>query len=775
MKLKIQVMICLMIFLIVNMEAQSLKQRIRGTVVDQESQMPLPGANITIEKTTLGAMTDNKGNFAISDVPVGRYNIMVSYIGYKNAVMREILVQSAKESVLNIELEESPIMMNEIVVETEIHKEQTLNSMSSVSARSFTVEESRRYAGGFDDPARLASAFAGVSVGNIQDNAIIVRGNAPKGILWQVEGVKVPNPNHFPDGNVAGGGFMSILSAQLLSDSDFFTGAFPAEYGEALSGVFDIKMRNGNDQKREHTFQMGILGIDFATEGPVGNQGASYLVNYRYSTFALLVPFLNTEQIPMYQDLSFKVNIPTRKYGLFSIWSISSADKNIEPAEKDSSKWEFSWDRVKYNYKVKMGAFGLNHKYLLGASSYINTSLAATGLSNKFDMDRYDDNWILQDQDYLNNLTGTYVVKSYVNHKFNSNHVNRTGISMSNLFYNIDVRSSFDFTPPMQIVSKSRGNSNLVEVFSQSKYHLTQNLIVNGGVHSQYFMFNKTYTIEPRVGINWKIFSNQTLSFGYGNHSQLNPLFIYFSERNGEKINRDLEFAKAHHLVFGYDCLLNANLRLKIEPYYQYLYNFPVIPDSSYSLINYEQDWQLHDKLENDGTGKNFGIDFTLERFLQNNFYYMVTASIFDSKYVGGDDVERNTRFNAGYTVNLLFGKEIFLGNSKNNVLGINGKFTAQGGRYRTPVDHEKTIATRELYYDASRAFSKREKPVNYLDISLTYRKNRRKFSSTWALQIKNALGVETIYEEDFNYQKGKITENKDRIIVPSLSYKIDF
>ena len=344
------------------LSAETITQVVRGRILDQESQTPLAGANILIIETELGTMSDVNGNFKITNVPVGRYDIKVSFIGYEPRIFREVLVNSAKEVVLNIELKESPIMMNEIVVEQEQEKEKSLNSMSAISARSFTVEETRRYAGGLDDPTRLATGFAGVTSGNLQDNAIIVRGNAPKGILWQVEGVTVPNPNHFPDGNVAGGGMMSILSAQLLSNSDFFTGAFPAEYGNALSGVFDIKMRKGNDQKREHTFQLGILGVDFATEGPFSkNSKASYLINYRYSTLSLVLPLIGTEQIPSYQDLSFKINLPTKNYGTFSLWSISGIDTNDEPVEKDSTKWKFSWDRMKYESVMKTGAIGLNH------------------------------------------------------------------------------------------------------------------------------------------------------------------------------------------------------------------------------------------------------------------------------------------------------------------------------------------------------------------------------------------------------------------------------
>src|SRR3989304_2227264 len=346
-------------------EAQDIAQTVKGTVTDKESQITLPGANVLILGTNplLGTVTDMEGSFKIENVKIGRYNIQISYVGYEPVTIPEILVSSGKEVVLNINLKESVNQMEEVVVKAHSRKDRPLNSMATISARSFTVEETRRYAGGLDDPARLVAAFAGVSCGNLQDNAIIIRGNSPKGVAWRVEGVDVPNPNHFSGGNVAGGGAVNLISSQLLANSDFYTGAFPSEYGNALAGVFDIRLRTGNSEEREYAFQAGMLGIDFAAEGPfVKGKNASYLFNYRYSTFGLLynLGIISIEQIPRYQDLSFKFNFPTEKAGTFSIWGIGGIDYNHEPVDYDSSLWDMDWDRVTYEWEVDLGAVGLN-------------------------------------------------------------------------------------------------------------------------------------------------------------------------------------------------------------------------------------------------------------------------------------------------------------------------------------------------------------------------------------------------------------------------------
>src|SRR5688572_14992138 len=282
------------LFLFLNLQfsavAQSLTQTIRGKVIDRESQAPLIGVSVAIVTSdpVKGSMTDTEGNFKIEKVPVGRHTLKINYIGYQEQVMPEMLLGSGKELILNIGLSEDIRQMQEVVIKAQQEKGRPQNEMATLSARSISVEETKRYAASLNDPARAALSYAGVGATDDMSNEIVVRGNSPKGVLWRIDGIEVPNPNHFGQEG-ASGGPISMLSVNMLDNSDFYTGAFPAEYGNALSGIFDMKLRKGNNEKREYAFQAGVLGVDFAAEGPFkkGYKG-SYLANYRYSTLAIL-------------------------------------------------------------------------------------------------------------------------------------------------------------------------------------------------------------------------------------------------------------------------------------------------------------------------------------------------------------------------------------------------------------------------------------------------------------------------------------------------------
>ena len=761
--------------------ASRLTQVVKGRVVDQQTKVGLICANVVIYGTSMGAATDMDGYFRILKVPVGRHSIKVMYMGYKSRIIPEILVGSAKEIVLMIELEEDVIKGQEIVVTPKVEKNKPINTMTTVSARSFSVEETQRYAGGFDDPARLASSFAGVTYGNAQDNAIIIRGNAPKGLLWRLEGIEIPNPNHFPDGNVLGGGLFTIFSNQVLANSDFLTGAFPAEYGNALSGVFDMKLRNGNRDVREWTFQAGLMGIDFSAEGPfTKNSNASYLMNYRYSTIGLLTDLnvIDTEQKLKYQDLSFKLNFPTRNAGTFSLWGIGSMDQINEIEEIDSTKWEHEWDRLKYDSEFRVGAFGLNHKYILGNSTFINSTIAMTAEDIIYDLERLDDNGILRKNEFIDSFNGRTTVTSILNHKFSPRLSNKTGIVWNYLFYDMKLQSTIDNDPEtFQTFVEENGNSQLFQVFTQTQLKITNDLKLNAGIHAEYFLLNKNYSIEPRVGINWNIHPHHMISFGYGRHSQLENIRYYLAQRETESgieiPNKNLNFTHADHFIFGYDFQITKHSRLKIEPYYQYLYDVPVRKNDQFSFINLKDERYINDPLVNEGTGTNIGIDLTLERFLNNNYYYLITASIFDSKYKGGDGVERNSRYNRNYVFNGLFGKEFNVKN--NNIFGINGRFTYMGGERISPVLRDASLSARKAIYDESRAFAESLNESVYLDITTTYRINHRNVAHIFALQVKNVLGSPNDYGYVYNYKDKDLKRDKMVIVLPSISYKIEF
>lgn len=766
--------------------SQTLTQTVKGEITDSETKAPLIGATVVILGTEplMGSSTDANGKFRIPNVPIGRYNIQFSYLGYDPSIAPEVLVSMGKETVINIGMKQSVTEMDEVTVKAHANKDKPLNTMASISARTFTVEETRRYAGGLDDPARMASSFAGVTVGNVQDNAIIIRGNSPKGLSWRLEGIEIPNPNHFSGGNVAGGGLVTIISSQLMSTSDFYTGAFPAEYGNALAGVFDMKLRNGNSDKRESTFQAGLLGIDFASEGPFcKGKNASYLFNYRYSTFgivkALKILPEETSQIPKYQDLSFKLNFPTKKCGSFSIWGIGSMDNNQEQNEIDSTKWDSSWDKIYYNWDLNMGAVGLTHKMILGKKTYINTTLAASATTNETHFTSLDNQ--LKERPYADNIdnNGKITLSSFINHKFNSKITVKTGFNYNELFYN-QKRSSVaieDEPDSYQNYVDEDGRSRFADAYVESKFDVSQKLSVNAGVNASYFALNNDFNIDPRFSIKWDFYPHHSLTFGYGKHSQMEELKIYLirTETDGSTKypNKNLELSKAQHFILGYDWLINENLRLKIEPYYQHLYNVPGIPDSSYSFINFKQDWGFRDSLQNNSTGRNVGVDITFERFLNHNFYYLFTTSIFDSKYKGDDGVWHNTRFDKGFVVNLLVGKEFFMKN--HNVLGLNAKLNYVGGERISPIDIEKTMQQKVVIYDESKAFED-QLPSRYnLDLTVTYRINKKRHSSVWALQLKNALGTPEIYPDYYSWKTSKIEHSTATVILPVLSYKIEF
>ncbi len=784
MKNKLQLIICFLLLSAGTITAQTFSQTIKGRVLDNASQISLPGATIIIQGTDpiIGGSTDMDGYFRIENVPVGRYNIIISYVGYKSVTIPEVIVNSGKEKCITIELIEKVNKINEVVIKAHVNKDQPINSMASLSARSFSVEETRRYAGSLDDPGRMASSFAGVTTTHLGDNSIIIRGNAPKGVLWRLEGVEIPNPSHFSGQNVQGGGFTTIFSSQMLTNSDFFTGALPSEYGNALAGVFDMKLRTGNMDKREYTFQAGLLGIDFSAEGPfVKGKRATYLFNYRYSTFALLDNLFPGQEMPKYQDLSFKLNFPTAKAGIFSLWGVGGYDKISKKAVKDSLDWEFKEDREEQELKMIPAAMGLTHKMILNDKTYLNSSLSTTFYHQNFNSKWNGDDLIIRDNELINIKNQKYILSSFINHKFSSQHTNRTGVNYYHMFFDVVVSQSLDFISPMQESVNESGYSGLIQAFSQSRFNISDNFTINAGVHAQYFALNENYSIEPRLSLKYNINNKHSFSAGYGRHSQLEDIKIYLSKQNGPEgiiePNKNLDFSKADHFILAYDYHINSNLRLKIEPYFQFLSDIPVIPDSSYSLTNFKQNWFFNDSLINNGTGSNIGIDFTLERFLDNNYYWMITGSLFKSKYSGDDGIERNSVYNRNFVLNALYGREFYIGTRKDkkNILGINAKVTLLGGEYQTPYLENESIQVQMMQYDYSRPFESKDPFSYYVDLTITYTKNKPKYTGTWALQIKNLTQSATKYDYAYSYKEDKVVENYLTSLVPSISYKIEF
>ncbi len=762
--------------------AQTITQTVRGKVTDQTTREELFGVTISLvgSDPVIGTITGIDGTYVLDNVPVGRQSFEVRMIGYESYFATGILVSSGKEVILDVNLKEDITSLNEIVVVYKADKDKAINEMATVSSRQFTVEETQRYAGGLNDPARLVSSFAGVASPSISSNGISVRGNSPSGLLWRVEGVEVPSPNHFADLTIAGAGALTVLSSQMLDNSDFYTGAFPSEYGNATSGVFDINLRSGNSSQREHTIQAGILGVDFATEGPLNKEKEStYLLNYRYSTMALISPLLPSDAgVLKYQDLSFKIKMPTKKAGTFSLWSLGAYDA-IDTEALDSLEWEARTDRENSQTSMYLFASGLNHKITLNSKALLNTSLAFSGNGLSFEEQYLDDSFLEHPQSDVQKNNYKLTLQSSLTSYFGERHYNRTGFYINGLGYDLDVDDAETVASPPENIINENGQSLLFQFYSQSQFDLTPKLTLNAGFHSQYFQLNRDFTFEPRVSLNYQLSAKSDLALAYGSHSKTESLALYFVKDDlGNEPNKELKLMKSHHVVLSFNSMIADNVRFSIEPYYQYLDDVPVGPDSYISTLNIQNNLFFSESLISNGTGRNAGVDFTLERYLNNGLYYLLTSSIFDSKYTANDGIERNTRLNKNYVMNAIIGKEWQVGSSKNNTFSANFRLNYLSGNRVEAIDEENSANNQDIVYGEAGgklSFAEQHRDTPIVSFTLSYRKNKPKFSSVWTLQVLNAGQTQEFDTNIFNTKTQTVERKYAGIMIPNLSYKIEF
>ena len=756
--------------------SETITQTLRGQVTDRQTLQPLPGANIIIPGTDpiIGVTSDTKGYFTLPGIPVGRVNLRVTFMGYREVFLSNINHISGRETVLHIEMEEYAITGQEVVVTADRNKAEAINPMTTVSARGFTVEETERFAGSRNDVARMASSYAGV-VGNSDDrNDIVVRGNSPTGLLWRLEGIDIPSPNHWAAFGTSGGP-VSMLNNTLLANSDFMSGAFPAEYGNATASVFDLRMRNGNNQNHEFLGQVGFNGFELGAEGPVASRyNGSYLVNARYSTmevFDMIGMDFGTVGVPQYKDMSFKIHLPQTPAGSFSIFGLGGLSK-IEMLDRYRDTEEvdyYSGEGFDLINSADMGVIGLNHIARLSPDAFFRSTLAVSHRNVRTDVDSL----ILPQMDpfriYGNSFKENRISGNFsVNARIDSRNRTKAGLMVSNrMMQMVDSVYSQRFEQIIKLTDMD-GNAWLLQPYAQWQHHLSNNLTLNAGFHFQYFMLNETSSFEPRLGIRYNFFPNQAISTGYGRHSQILPEHIYFSEtfdgNTYHQPNKGLGMIKSDHFVLGYDWSLTSHTRIKMETYFQRLFNVPIDGnrENSYSMLNQGANFGVWapDTLVNEGTGQNMGVELTIERFFHQGLYYLVTASLFESGYRASDGQWRSTAFNNNYIANALAGYEFNVGRSGRNTLDINMKTTWAGGQryipYRTVWDDENQLWDQQFIH--SQAFSGQYRDYFRVDLSIGFRVNSGRFTQEWALEVTNLLNNQNIYNTRFNPETGDET-----------------
>lgn len=775
----------------INVPGDALYQTVRGRVVDELSNQPIPGANVIIPGSDplIGASTDPDGRFKIERVPVGRHTFQVTFLGYLPKVLSSLSVDAGKEVVLDIMLSESVTELESVVVTADLNKARPINEMALVSAQSFSVEETSRYAGSFNDPARMATSYAGV-VGSQDDaeNSIIVRGNSPRGLLWRLEGMEVPNPNHFASDGSSNGA-ISMLNSNVMTNSDFLTGAFPAEYGNAFSGVFDMKMRNGNNEKREYAIQAGLLGLDASLEGPFKRKegknlaNASYLINYRYSTLTMLEALGldiagDGGQVPAFQDLAFKFNIPTAKAGTFSLYGLGGAsDSEDDNTAFRNGETIVLAEREEY----KMGLAGLNHVINVGQNSFLETGLSYSQYDYDYLFENlFEDEIFVEDTESYSN--SNIRISTTLNTKFSARHSTKFGVIYTLNRYNLNSEGFFNNREP-SYAANEKGDFGMYQAFVSHKLRLSNELTLTGGFHYLRMDLAGQDSFEPRFGLRWQFKPNQSLSFGFGMHSRKEETSLYFTEVLNEtnpqnRTNRNLDLAKARHFVVGYDNRLGKNLNLKVEAYYQDLYNIPIAAQagSDYSSLNQNDAFQRF-YLINEGTGENYGVELTLEKFLSQGYFFLLTGTLYESNYQTLTGVKYNTRYNGRYNFNMVGGREIQLGSaSKKKTLNIGMEAVFGGGARVREIDLAASIARGETVFTADTPFGRQLKDYTRLDFQVALKTNKKGITHELKLDVQNLTGRSNLIGERFSASTGQIEQSSfTGELIPVLSYKITF
>ncbi len=785
--------------------AQSITQTIRGNVVDKESNQSLEGVSVAVIKDSVllgGTITDEHGSFRLEKIPVGRVDIIVSFVGYKKVFIPNVLLSSGKETVLTVEVESSVETMKEVEIRG-ARKGESINEMAVLSARAFSVEETERYAGSRGDPARMASNFAGVSGTDDSRNDLVIRGNSPFGVMYRLENVVIPNPNHFA---VAGatGGSVAILNNRMLSTSDFLTGAFPAEFGNAVAGVFDIRMKSGNNERHEYTAQLGIMGAEIFGEGPLNKKAkSSYIFNARYATLEGLVKLgidIGTEAIPKYEDAQLKLNFPMKNGDNLSIFGIGGYSQinfitstRQKPEKRDiySSK-----DQDEY-FRAGLGILGITYTHQVNSHEYSKISFAVSTQYNKNHFER-----VIR---HVDSLSGNFVVDNiyrkldyyFVNTRYTASFVRNNKISSrsalrygiitemlqplfvdSNLLEPQFETSVTDFTWKKRLDTRT-GVHLLFQPFAQWKYSITEKLSTIIGLHAQYFTLNHSWSIEPRFSIKWQFKPNQSLAFGTGLHSQILPVYQYFLQDDNKNLyNRKLDFIRSFHLVLGYDVFFKKDIRIKAELYYQQLWGIPVDTfASSYNMLNEGSGFDrfFPGKLTNKGLGRNMGVEFTLEKFFTHNWFFMFSASLYDSKLQASNKKWYNSDFNGNYILNALGTKEFKWGKKRLNTIGIGGKITFGGGQRYTPYD---TLLSQQredpVVQDADRN-KKQFKPYFRFDIKLNYRCNTKRYTHEVGIDLVNVAMYQNVLRIQYISPQEPAKEIYQLGFLPLFYYRLDF
>lgn len=637
-----------------------------------------------------------------------------------------------------------------------------VNTMLISGSHRLHMEEANRFAGGFDDPGRLATAFAGVQ-GQTSNNGIVVRGNGPDYLQWRLEGVEIPNPNHFADIVSFGAGGLTALSSQMLDGFDFITGGIPAEYGNVLSGVMDLRIRQGNSSQHKTTLQAGIIGLDAAHEGPLKKPGSSFLANYRYSTLSLLDPILpENARGTRFQNLSWKLFFPTKK-GAIWFWGLAGQDRSGKYAVKDSSQWDQTNDPVEYRNLHYFGATGVSMRHQFSSKLSVYHQAAFSG--RRIDTRTRLWNGQFNPLDSTSTRHSRPVLQQQWNFQPGTRHLLRWGWGLE--------WPGFSLTSLQKKMAPY--STLLARAYFQWRWNLRANWTIMSGIGSMWLKNHSHPTFEPRLALVYQQ-KKSKFNVSYTLSNRMERLAVYRHESlPGIFPNKKFGFTQSQQVSGGWVWKWRSNWELRTEIYHSFLTSIPVRPNSGFSLFNLEDPSDLPDSLADFGKARTKGIELSVEKSLSYQLFGIASLSLFNSTYLGGDSIWRNSRFNRGYIFNLLAGKRWYPAKWNGASLEFSIRYTFQGGQRYTAPDTALSIQFHR-YIPLENAYYNLQSPaVHYLHATLSYRRIKGHTQRSWVLSTLNLLGVKEIHQIVYDPQKQSFYFSYLQLIIPNLAWKITF